>query len=58
MEQIIKLMQSLIAIFYFSEGEYQYSKQIIKEAGYENMINEAIFFIDCRRDNKISASKA
>ena len=49
---------SLIAIFYFSEAEYLTSKQIVKEAGYEDMIDESIFLIDCRSDNKISASKA
>ena len=49
---------SLIAIFYFSEAEYLTSKQIVKEAGYEDMIDESIFLIDCRNDNKISASKA
>lgn len=49
---------SLIAIFYFSESEYQYSKQVIKTAGYEDMIDESIFLIDCRNDNKTSASKA
>ena len=49
---------SLIAIFYFSEAQYLTSKQIVKEAGYEDMIDESIFLIDCRNDNKISASKA
>lgn len=49
---------SLIVIFYFSKEEQNYAEQIIKSAGYENMINEAIFLIDCRNDNKISASKA
>lgn len=49
---------SLIVIFYFSEAEYLTSKQIVKEAGYEDMIDESIFLIDCRSDNKISASKA
>ncbi len=49
---------SLIVIFYFSEEEQVYSEQIIRDAGYENMIDESIFLIDCRNDNKISASKA
>lgn len=48
---------SLIAIFYFSEGEYRRSQQIVKAAGYEKMIDESIFLIDCRNDNKPSASK-
>lgn len=49
---------SLFALFYFSEEEYQYSKKVVKEAGYENLINESIILIDCRNDNKKSASKA
>lgn len=49
---------SLIVIFFFSEEEQAYSEQVIKDAGYEDMIDEAIFLIDCRNDNKISASKA
>lgn len=48
---------SLIVIFYFSEEEYILSEQIIKNAGYEKLIDESIFLIDCRNDNKISASK-
>lgn len=48
---------SLIVIFYFSEEEYVSCEKIIKNAGYEKMINESIFLIDCRNDNKISASK-
>lgn len=49
---------SLIVIFYFSEEEQVYAEQVIKDAGYEEMIDDAIFLIDCRNDNKISASKA
>lgn len=36
---------SLIVIFYFSEAEYLTSKQIVKEAGYEDMIDESIFLM-------------
>lgn len=49
---------SLIAIFYFSESEYFTALQVIKNRGYENMINESIYLIDCRNDNKASASIA
>lgn len=49
---------SLIAIFYFSESEYLTSKQVVINAGYENMIDESIYLIDCRNDNKPSASIA
>ncbi len=48
----------LIVIFYLSEEEQAYSEKVIKDAGYEDMIDDAIFLIDCRNDNKISASKA
>lgn len=47
---------SLIAIFYFSESEYFTARKVIVNAGYENMINESIYLIDCRKDNKASAS--
>ncbi|WP_304509167.1 hypothetical protein [Anaerotignum sp.] len=49
---------SLIAIFCFSEGEYQSAKEIVINAGYESMVGESIFLIDCRNDNKASASIA
>lgn len=49
---------SLIAIFYFSENEYASAMRIIKAVGYEEMIGESVYLIDCRNDNKISASKA
>jgi len=49
---------SLIVIFYFSESEYLYAKQIVKNAGYESMIDKSICLIDCRNDNKPSASIA
>ena len=48
---------SLIAIFYFSQLEFERTYKIVKEAGYENLIGTSIFLIDCRNDNKISASK-
>ena len=48
---------SLIAIFYFSESEYQTAMKVVKDAGYEHSIDESIFLIDCRNDNKTSASK-
>jgi hypothetical protein len=49
---------SLIAIFYFSEVEYLTARQVVINAGYEKMIDEAIYLIDCRNDNKASASIA
>lgn len=49
---------SLIAIFCFSESEYLNSEQIVKAAGYGNLIGESIYLIDCRNDNKPSASIA
>lgn len=49
---------SLVVIFYFSEEEYIYAKNVVSVAGYESMIDESIYLIDCRNDNKASASKA
>lgn len=49
---------SLVVIFYFTEEEYIYAKNVVRAAGYEAMIDESIFLIDCRNDNKVSASKA
>ena len=49
---------SLIAIFYFSESEYRSTMKIIESFGYQDMIGESIYLIDCRSDNKVSASKA
>jgi len=49
---------SLIAIFCFSESEYLKARQIVINASYEHMIDESIYIIDCRNDNKASASIA
>jgi len=49
---------SLIAIFYFSESEYRTARQVVINAGYEDAINNSIYLIDCRADNKPSASIA
>ena len=49
---------SLVIIFFFSEEEYVYANNVVRAAGYEDMIDESIYLIDCRNDNKVSASKA
>ena len=49
---------SLVVIFCFSEDEYEYAKRTVEAAGYSEMIDESIYLVDCRNDNKISASKA
>ncbi len=49
---------SLIAIFYFSQSEYHTARQVVINSGYESMIDDAIYLIDCRNDNKASASIA
>ena len=49
---------SLIAIFYFTESEYHLAREIVITAGYEDAIDNSIYFIDCRADNKPSASIA
>lgn len=48
---------SLVAIFYFSESECEIAKRVVKNAGYEEQMGKAVFLIDCRADNKPSASK-
>ena len=47
---------SLIVIFYFTEDEWQKSLRMIKSLKYEKFINKSIFLVDCRKDNKKSAS--
>ncbi len=49
---------SLIAIFYFDEKEYIKSYNMVCSAGYKDAIDNSIFLIDCRNDNKPSASIA
>lgn len=49
---------SLMAIFCFSENEHNNAKQVIINEGYKEQIDKAIFLIDCRNDNKLSASIA
>ena len=49
---------SLIVIFCFSTEEIRIAEKVVKEAGYEDVIDESVFVIDCRKDNKKSASKA
>ena len=49
---------SLIAIFCFSEEEMSDSIKMINDKGYGTSIGESIFLIDCRNDNKKSASIA
>ena len=48
---------SLIVIFYFSKEEYNKSLKVIKNAEHLDLLDKSIFLIDCRKDNKISASK-
>ena len=48
---------SLVAIFYFSQNEFEIAKRVVINAGYEEQLDKAIFLIDCRDDNKPSASK-
>lgn len=49
---------SIIVIFYFSENELNKVNKIINEAELNDKIDENIILIDCRDDNKKSASKA
>lgn len=47
------LHKSIIRYFHFL-----YSEQVVKAAGYEELLGESIYLIDCRNDNKKSASIA
>ena len=49
---------SLVVIFYFSEEEMKFAEKVVKDAGYEAAVGESVFLIDCRKDNKKSASIA
>ena len=49
---------SLVVIFCFTEGEQLYAEKVLIDSGNEQFINESIFLVDCRNDNKKSASKA
>lgn len=49
--------KSLIVIFYFNSGELDKVKTFIRDYNLQGLIDQDIFLIDCRKDNKISASK-
>lgn len=49
---------SLVVIFCFTAEEMRVAEKIVKDEGYEDVIGESVFLIDCRKDNKKSASKA
>lgn len=49
--------KSVIAIFYFTEQELIKVNKMINDAGQNERIDEDIILIDCRNDNKPSASK-
>lgn len=57
-EKANETTDSLIAIFCFSEAEINKVMGIIKSRKIEHLINESIYIIDCRNDNKKSASVA
>lgn len=46
----------IIVIFYFTKDEYNTAIDIIKDNNFEDTIDNNVFLIDCRRDNKTSAS--
>ena len=43
---------------YFTEEEKRFAEKVIEDSGYKSAIDESIFLIDCRKDNKKSASIA
>ncbi len=56
-EKANQCKDSLIVIFYFSADELVKVKKMLAERKKEDLVGESIFLIDCRSDNKISASK-
>ena len=48
---------SIIVIFAFNEKETNKFYRFLKETNTEDLLDKRIFLIDCREDNKISASK-
>lgn len=57
-EQANQSSDSLYAIFYFSEEEKNKINNILKQTKKEKQIGDSIFLIDCRWNNKKSASLA
>lgn len=47
---------SVYAIFGFSKNDEEKFKKLIKDNKAQELIDKRIFYIDCRKDNKISAS--
>ena len=43
---------------WLSEEEMKFAEKVVKDAGYEAAVGESVFLIDCRKDNKKSASIA
>ncbi len=48
---------SLYVIFYFSQEEYFKVKKMIADTHMGSKIDDSIFLVDCREDNKTSASR-
>ena len=42
----------------FTEEEKRFAEKVIEDSGHKSAIDESIFLIDCRKDNKKSASIA
>lgn len=57
-EKANQCTDSIYAIFYFSQTELLKVKAMLIETKTEKFIDDSIFLIDCRNDNKKSASIA
>lgn len=57
-EQANQCTDSLYAIFYFNETEKVKVKNMLIETKNDKLLDKSIFLIDCRYDNKQSASQA
>lgn len=55
-EQANQCSNSLYAIFYFSQGELEIVEKMLSKTNTKNLLGESVFLIDCRNDNKPSAS--
>ena len=50
-------IEKIIVVFYFEEKEYKNVQKWINENNLGKFVDQDIFLIDCRNDNKISGSK-
>ncbi len=57
-EKANETKKRIVVIFYFTADEKKKTLKILKDVGYDKELDNWIILIDCRNDNKRSASKA